>query len=62
MLKYGQRYIDKGAEYYERRYRRQQIEFLRKKAAKLGLQIILAHTGRSFWRQIEALPNGFQSC
>ena len=44
MLKYGQPYIDKGAEYYEKRYRRQQIEFLRKKAAKLGLQITLAQT------------------
>jgi transposase len=42
MLKYGQRYIDKGAEYYEHRYRRQQIEFLTKKAAKLGFQIRLA--------------------
>ena len=41
MLKYGQRYVDKGAEYYEQRYRRQQIDFLRKKAAKLGLQITL---------------------
>src|SRR5579859_5548551 len=44
MLKYGQQYVDKGAEYYEHRYRRQQIEFLRKKAAKLGLQITMAHT------------------
>src|SRR6202161_471131 len=44
MLKYGQQYVDKGAEYYEHRYRRQQIEFLRKKASKLGLQITLAQT------------------
>jgi hypothetical protein len=36
--------IDRGAEYYERRYRRQQIEFLSNKAAKLGFQITLAHT------------------
>jgi transposase len=41
MLKYGQRYVGKGAEYYEHRYRRQQIDFLKKKAAKLGLQITL---------------------
>ena len=41
MLKYGQRYVDKGAEYYEHRYRQQQIDFLRKKATKLGLQITL---------------------
>jgi transposase len=44
MLKYGQHYDDKGVEYYEHRYRRQQIEFLSKKAAKLGLQITLAQT------------------
>jgi transposase len=39
MLKYGQRYVDKGAEYYEQRYRQQQIQLLTKKAAKLGLRI-----------------------
>src|SRR5713226_2668592 len=39
MLKYGQQYVDKGAEYYERRNRQQQIEFLKKKAARLGLQL-----------------------
>jgi len=36
MLKYGQGYVDKGAEYYEQRYRNQQTQFLRKKAARLG--------------------------
>src|ERR1700692_919287 len=40
MLKYGQEYIDKGMQYYEARYRRQQVEFLKKNAAKLGFQII----------------------
>jgi hypothetical protein len=39
MLKYGQRYVDKGAEYYEQRYRNQQLQFLRKKAAQLGFQL-----------------------
>jgi transposase len=43
MLKYGQQYVDKGAEYYERRNRQQQIEFLTKKAAQLGLQVTAAH-------------------
>ena len=43
MLKYGQQYVDKGAEYYERRNRQQQIEFVRKKAAQLGLQVTAAH-------------------
>src|ERR1700752_2500113 len=42
MLKYGQQYVDKGAEYYERRHRQQQIEFIRKKAAQLGLKVTLA--------------------
>jgi transposase len=42
MLKYGQQYIDKGTEYYEQRYRQQQLQFLRKKAAQLGLQIVEA--------------------
>jgi transposase len=44
MLKYGQQYVDKGAEYYERRNRQQQIEFVRKKAAQLGLQVTAAHS------------------
>ena len=39
MLKHGQAYVDKGAEYYEHRYRNQQIQSLRKRAAKLGFQI-----------------------
>ncbi len=39
MLKYGQAYVDKGTEYYENRFREQQIHLLRKRAAKLGLQI-----------------------
>jgi hypothetical protein len=44
MLKYGQQYVDKGTEYYEQRYRQQQIQLLQKKAAKLGLQITEAHS------------------
>ena len=59
MLKYGQHYVDKGAEYYERRNRQQQIEFLTKKAAKLGLQVTPAHVStyqsRSFWGVNQAL-------
>jgi transposase len=41
MLKYGQQYVDKGAAYYEQRNRQQQIEFVRKKAAQLGLQVTI---------------------
>jgi len=40
MLKYGQAYVDKGTEYYEERFRQQQIHLLRKRAAKLGLQVV----------------------
>jgi transposase len=39
MLKYGQGYVDKGTEYYEERFRQQQIQLLRRKAAKHGLQV-----------------------
>jgi len=42
MLKYGQQYVDKGMEYYNQRYRNQQIQSLQKKAAKLGLQLLPA--------------------
>lgn len=39
MLKYGQAYVDKGTEYYEHRFREQQIQLLTRKAARFGLQI-----------------------
>ena len=42
MLKYGQEYVDKGMQYYEQRYRNQQIHLLQKKAAQLGLQLVPA--------------------
>jgi len=43
MLKYGQESIDKGMQhYYGERSRLQQLEQLKKKAAKLGLQIVEA--------------------
>ena len=40
MLKYGQDYIDKGMQYYEDRHRFQQVQLLKKRAAKLGLQVL----------------------
>jgi len=39
MLKYGQTYADKGMDYYEERFRQQQIQSIRKRAARLGLQV-----------------------
>jgi len=44
MLKYGQEYVDKGMQYYEQRHRQQQLEHLKKTAAKLGVQIVEAQT------------------
>lgn len=40
MLKYGEEYVDKGAEHYETKYAQLQIVHLKKKAAKLGLQVL----------------------
>ncbi len=39
-LKYGEKYVDKGAAYYDQRYREQQIKMLTKKAAQLGLKVL----------------------
>lgn len=43
MLRWGHEYVDKGMQYYEERHRQQQIHLLKKRAAKLGLQIVEAH-------------------
>jgi transposase len=40
LIKNGQQYVDKGTEYYEARYREQQIRSLTKRAQKLGLQVV----------------------
>jgi transposase len=40
MLHWGQEYVDKGLQYYEDRHREQQIRFLKKRAASLGLSVI----------------------
>jgi transposase len=40
MLKYGENYVDNGAEFYEMKYAQLQIRHLEKKAAKLGLQLV----------------------
>jgi len=39
MLKFGEEYVDKGAQFYEDKYVQLQILHLKKKAAKLGLQL-----------------------
>lgn len=40
MLKRGGEYVDKGLQYSEERHRQQQVRLLKKKVAKLGLQIV----------------------
>jgi transposase len=40
LLKYGQAYVDRGADFYEQNHRQQQIQMLQKKAAGLGLQLV----------------------
>jgi len=42
LLKYKQAYADKGAAFYEDRYRQQQLRMLYKRAAELGLQVVEA--------------------
>lgn len=44
LIKHGLQYVDKGTEYYEARYREQQVRSLAKRAQKLGLQLITPQT------------------
>ena len=44
LIKHGQPYVDKGTEYYEAKYREQQIRSLAKRAHKLGLQLLIPKT------------------
>src|SRR5437763_1965787 len=44
LIKGGQQYVDKGTEYYEARYREQQIRSLAKRAQTLGLQVVIPKT------------------
>ena len=41
LIKHGQQYVDKGNEYYESRYREQQIRSLTKRAQRLGLELVI---------------------
>src|SRR6266567_947566 len=40
MLKYGEKYVEKGKELYEQKYRQLQTRMLTKKATELGLQLV----------------------
>jgi hypothetical protein len=39
MLKYGKTYVDLGVEYYDQQFRQRQVEQLRRRAERLGLQV-----------------------
>jgi transposase len=41
LIKHGQQYVDKGNQYYEAKYREQQIRSLTKRAQKLGLLLVI---------------------
>jgi len=40
MLRYGMKYVDKGAEFYQAQHRQFQIKYLKMKAASLGYKVI----------------------
>jgi hypothetical protein len=42
MLRHGLHFVDPGAESYETQHRKLQFSYLKRKAAKLGFQIIEA--------------------
>jgi transposase len=42
MLRYGEQYVDKGINYYEEKYRDNEIRSIQKRAKQLGLQIALS--------------------
>jgi transposase len=42
MLRYGMQFLDRGAEFYDAEHRTLEINYLKRKAAILGLQIIEA--------------------
>ena len=42
MLKYKEAYVDKGRDFYDQKYRQQQVRMLQRKAAELGLQLVEA--------------------
>jgi hypothetical protein len=57
MLRYGMKYVDRGAEFYEAQYRKQQVSYLKRRAAQLGSQIIEAAALTSFAVMRRRLPD-----
>ncbi len=44
MLRYGQQYVDAGAEYYERQYQQRALRTAQRRAAQLGYQLVPLNT------------------
>jgi transposase len=42
MLRYGTKYVDRGAQFYEVQQSTRQIRYLKRKAAELGFQLVQA--------------------
>jgi len=42
MLRYGEKYVEKGIEHYENKFRLQRIKWLKKEAKSLNLQLVAA--------------------
>ena len=40
MLRYGQDYVDAGAEYYENQYRQRALRAAKRRAAQLGYELV----------------------
>ena len=40
MLRYGQEYVDAGAEYYESQYQQRALRAAKRRAAQLGYQLV----------------------
>jgi len=40
LLKFGHHYVDQGIEYYEAKYRQQQLRWTAKQAAALNMQLV----------------------
>ena len=56
MLRYGQEYVDAGAEYYERQYQQRALRAAKRWAAQLGYQLLPMSDA-----QASGLPHGSEA-
>ena len=56
MLRYGQEYVDAGAEYYERQYQQRALRAAKRRAAQLGYQLVPMSDA-----QASGLPHGSEA-